>query len=312
MFHPNHWAKQWIETLYNSGLTGGCGNGNYCPGAIVTRGQMAVFLLRGIHGSSYFPPAADGTMFDDVPSDHWAAAWIEQVATAGITAGCGNGRFCPEDAVTRDQMAVLLLRASKWAPRSLHQAHPARCSATFRESSGPPHGSRSWLATTSLAAVAMVDTVRARRSRVIRWQYFSCTPSTCRHLTSKRWSFSSSTQNGQEHGLAPLTAQPQLAAAASAHSADMADNDYFSHDSQDGSTFVDRIERQGYSWRAGAREYCRRLRDARSRRGGMDEQPRPSREYSRLQATLEIGVGYAHNPASTYGAYWTADFARPR
>jgi hypothetical protein len=42
--------------------------------------------------------------------NYWAAAWIEQLAAEGITAGCGNGNYCPEAPVTRDQMAVFLVR----------------------------------------------------------------------------------------------------------------------------------------------------------------------------------------------------------
>jgi hypothetical protein len=39
-------AADWIEELGARGVTGGCGNGNYCPGSLNTRGQMAVFLVR--------------------------------------------------------------------------------------------------------------------------------------------------------------------------------------------------------------------------------------------------------------------------
>ncbi|MBI3172672.1 MAG: S-layer homology domain-containing protein [Chloroflexi bacterium] len=107
----NHWAWKYIESIYNAGITGGCGNGNYCPTVTVTRDQMAVFLLRGIHGSAYTPPAATGAVFADVPADFWAAAWIEQLAAEGITGGCSDGNYCPSTPVTRDQMAVFLLRA---------------------------------------------------------------------------------------------------------------------------------------------------------------------------------------------------------
>jgi hypothetical protein len=73
---------------------------------------MAIFLLRGIHGAAYTPPnVAGNTGFDDVPPDHWAAAWIKQLAAEGITSGCGSSNYCPDFAVTRDQMAVFLLRA---------------------------------------------------------------------------------------------------------------------------------------------------------------------------------------------------------
>ena len=48
MSHP---FFQFIEALYASGITGGCGTGNYCPDDPVTRGQMAVFLSKalGLH-----------------------------------------------------------------------------------------------------------------------------------------------------------------------------------------------------------------------------------------------------------------------
>ena len=36
----------WIQELAARGVTGGCGGGNYCPGAPVTRGEMAAFLTR--------------------------------------------------------------------------------------------------------------------------------------------------------------------------------------------------------------------------------------------------------------------------
>jgi hypothetical protein len=70
---------------------------------------MAVFLLRSKHTSSYTPPAATG-VFADVNSGYWAAAWIEQLAEEGITSGCGSGNYCPTTVVTRDQMAVFLVR----------------------------------------------------------------------------------------------------------------------------------------------------------------------------------------------------------
>ncbi|WKZ38736.1 MAG: S-layer homology domain-containing protein [Anaerolineales bacterium] len=110
----NHSAWQYIEAIYNAGITGGCTTTplNYCPNSTVTRAQMAIFLLRGIHGSSYTPPAVgDGTGFNDVPTTHSAAAWIKQLAAEGITGGCGNGNYCPNQAVTRAQMAIFLLRA---------------------------------------------------------------------------------------------------------------------------------------------------------------------------------------------------------
>jgi hypothetical protein len=97
----------WIEALAAAGITGGCGGGNYCPANVVTRQQMAVFLLKTKHGSSYVPPACSGD-FLDVPCPSQFADWIEQLAAESITGGCGGGNYCPTQAVRRDQMAAFL------------------------------------------------------------------------------------------------------------------------------------------------------------------------------------------------------------
>lgn len=106
----DHMFGMWIEQLAAEGITGGCGNNNYCPNSPVTREQMAIFLLRTKHGNTYTPPAASG-VFADVPADYWAASWIEQLAAEGITGGCGGGKYCPKGTVTRAQMAVFLVAA---------------------------------------------------------------------------------------------------------------------------------------------------------------------------------------------------------
>ena len=107
----SHWAEDWIEALKVDGITSGCGNENFCPETPVTRAQMAIFLLKGLHGVSFTPPAATGTIFTDVPSGYWAAAWIEQLAVEGITSGCSSSLYCPDTPVTRAQMASFLTRA---------------------------------------------------------------------------------------------------------------------------------------------------------------------------------------------------------
>ena len=108
-----YWAAAWIEKLYADGITVGCATNplRYCPEDPVTRAQMAIFLLRARHGSTYTPPAVgSSTGFNDISTSHWAAAWIKQLAAEGITTGCGGGNYCPEDSVTRAQMAVFLVR----------------------------------------------------------------------------------------------------------------------------------------------------------------------------------------------------------
>ncbi len=99
----------WIEEMANEGITGGCGGGNFCPMNPVRRDQMAVFLLKGEHGSSYVPPPCQG-IFADVTCPSTFADWIEQLSNEHITGGCGGGNYCPGNPNTRGQMAVFIVK----------------------------------------------------------------------------------------------------------------------------------------------------------------------------------------------------------
>jgi hypothetical protein len=71
--------------LVGAGITGGCGGGNYCPNAAVTRGQMAAFLNRGLGRAAHD--------FDVTVDDHWASLTgaIPGPAVTFLTAGGGTG-----------------------------------------------------------------------------------------------------------------------------------------------------------------------------------------------------------------------------
>jgi hypothetical protein len=105
---PSNFAT-WIEELAAEGITAGCGNGNYCPAHPVLREEMAVFLLKAEHGAGYVPPPCAGT-FTDVICPSLYADWIEKLSAEGITAGCGNGNYCPEADTARGQMAVFVVK----------------------------------------------------------------------------------------------------------------------------------------------------------------------------------------------------------
>jgi len=107
-----HWAVGWIEQLAADGITSGCVEGKFCPENPVTRAEMALFVGRAKHWPEAFEPLpASGGLFEDVPADRWGAAWVEQLAVEGITAGCKPRLFCPDDHVTRSQLALFLVRA---------------------------------------------------------------------------------------------------------------------------------------------------------------------------------------------------------
>jgi hypothetical protein len=113
---PTDWAYSYIIAIYEAGITTGCGNENFCPLDLVTRAQMAVFLVRALEGD----PAADycGGVdpFSDVSASAWSCGHIKRLVELGITQGCDDDRFCPNANVTREQMAVFIVRAVEGEP----------------------------------------------------------------------------------------------------------------------------------------------------------------------------------------------------
>ena len=106
---PPHLFHDYVNTIARDGITAGCGAGNFCVGASNTREQMAVFLLKSKFGANHVPPPAVG-LFSDVPAESPFAPWVEEVAALQISVGCGGGKYCPSQPVTRGQMAVFLLK----------------------------------------------------------------------------------------------------------------------------------------------------------------------------------------------------------
>ncbi len=94
-----------IEKLAASGITKGCGETSFCPTSVVTRGQMAAFLVRALD-----LPAAPSAGFGDAVG-HLFEADIDALAGAGITSGCGGGNYCPDAPLKRASMAAFLVRA---------------------------------------------------------------------------------------------------------------------------------------------------------------------------------------------------------
>ena len=102
------WADDFIYAMSQAGITGGCGNGNYCPDDPVTREMMAVFIVTamGETGSQ----AAYNAYFTDIANNGFAP-FINRMNELGITTGCGGGHYCPFTQVTREMMAVFILAA---------------------------------------------------------------------------------------------------------------------------------------------------------------------------------------------------------
>jgi hypothetical protein len=105
----------WAEELCAERISVGCRQfpPMYCPDAHLTRAQMAVFILKTLHGSTYTPPPCQGISGDVACPAAFAADWIEDLYNAGVTAGCSPAPllYCPDGPVSRGQMAVFMVRA---------------------------------------------------------------------------------------------------------------------------------------------------------------------------------------------------------
>ena len=102
-----------IRALDGAGVLQGteCAPDRFCPGDPIPRWVVAVWLVRVLDDGD--PPAARGSEFADVDTGEWWAPFVARLAALNVTAGCGVDplRFCPEDPVTRAQMASFLVRA---------------------------------------------------------------------------------------------------------------------------------------------------------------------------------------------------------
>jgi hypothetical protein len=83
--------------------------------------QDLVEIYQSIAPAAFVPPAcvAGSEIFTDVPASNPFCPWVEELFRQGITGGCGGGKFCPGDPVSRQQMAVFIVRALQKVPETL-------------------------------------------------------------------------------------------------------------------------------------------------------------------------------------------------
>jgi hypothetical protein len=110
----DHWAYDYIETLYQGGYVAGCSSSPlmYCPERVMNRAESAVFVVRGVHGADFMPLDPTDQIFDDVATIEWYAKWATQLWNDGYTAGCGTNPliYCPLQQHTIAEGSVFYLR----------------------------------------------------------------------------------------------------------------------------------------------------------------------------------------------------------
>ena len=104
------WYLPYLERLADLGVVQTSPGSAFRPSDPLTRAEMAVLLTRAFdHITAITEPTG---VFDDVPANAANAGEIEATYAAGITRGCSTQplRYCPNNTVTRAQMASFLAR----------------------------------------------------------------------------------------------------------------------------------------------------------------------------------------------------------
>ncbi|MGU3471311.1 S-layer homology domain-containing protein, partial [Paenibacillus sp. D51F] len=108
-----HWSKGDVELLASKLIVQGVADSRFAPTASVTRAEFTALLVRALGLST--DPSAINSRFTDVAADAWYAAAVEAAVKAGLASGIASDRFAPNDQITREQMAVMIARASTLA-----------------------------------------------------------------------------------------------------------------------------------------------------------------------------------------------------
>ena len=108
------WYGQASAYVYRQGLMSGTAQDRFSPDLTTNRAMLVTILYR-LAGS----PAVDGgSAFTDVSGGDWFASGVAWASANGIVTGYGDGRFGPNDPITREQMAAILYRYAGFAGQS--------------------------------------------------------------------------------------------------------------------------------------------------------------------------------------------------
>ncbi len=115
-----HWAEEDIQFVVNRGLLSGTGAAAFSPNTAMTRGMFVTALgrLAGADVSGY-----KQSSFTDVKADAYYMSYVEWAAKNGIVKGTTSATFAPDNAVTREQMAVMVANYAKAIGFELPKAH---------------------------------------------------------------------------------------------------------------------------------------------------------------------------------------------
>jgi len=105
----NHWAREAVNDMGSRMVISGVGNDMFEPGRDITRAEFAAIMVRALG----LKPGTANEIFSDVKATEWYGGYIETAYEYGIISGYGNGKFGPNDKITREQAMAMTARAMK-------------------------------------------------------------------------------------------------------------------------------------------------------------------------------------------------------
>lgn len=106
----NAWYHDGVHYCLDEGLMEGYGGGLFGPNDTLSRAQLCQ-IVYNMEGQ---PAVTGGSVFDDVADGAWYADAVTWAAENGIVGGYGNGKYGPDDPITREQLAAILWRYAKY------------------------------------------------------------------------------------------------------------------------------------------------------------------------------------------------------
>ncbi|MEW9124043.1 MAG: 5'-nucleotidase C-terminal domain-containing protein [Thermotaleaceae bacterium] len=111
----NHWAQAYIEALVQKERINGYPDQTFKPNNNITRAEFAAVIVK-----AFDLKVQEGTVFKDT-QNHWAKQIIATASAYGIVSGYADGTFKPDEKITREQMAVMIVKAAKMNKEQNHE-----------------------------------------------------------------------------------------------------------------------------------------------------------------------------------------------
>ena len=124
-----HWAREEVEEMAARGIIQGVKPGYFNPDGRMTRAEFAALLVRWLD----LPAPSQRPRFKDVKPGDWYYEEVHRAYAAGLIQGRSSEQFCPSDPITREEAAVILVRALRYCQPDLVPSSPPAAAWTDRQ-----------------------------------------------------------------------------------------------------------------------------------------------------------------------------------